>query len=151
MWQYQPTCFTSSLLVSCSLCLHIFALAVSLNRVLLMHLAHRFLTHPCSSLLSNFGSPDGPGSDFDGMGTRSGSTMDEKLDALLSKFVPQIVQIPCRANWMSLMDSHITKTLGDFATRLTEMDQNFNILSTRMCRLETGAASGSSGPDSERS
>ena len=151
MWQYQPTCFTGSLLVPCSLCLHIFALAFSLNRVLLMHLAHRFLTHPCSSLLSNFGFPDGLGSDLDGMGTRSGSTMDEKLDALLSKFVPQIVQIPCRANWMSLMDSHITKTLGDFATRLTEMDQNFNILSTRMCRLETGAASGPSGPDSARS
>ena len=43
--------FHSSLLVSCSLCLHIFALASCLNRVLLIHLAHRFLTHPCSSRL----------------------------------------------------------------------------------------------------
>ena len=51
MWQCQPTCFTGSSLVSCNLCLHIFALASCLNRALLMHLAHRFLTHPCSSLL----------------------------------------------------------------------------------------------------
>ena len=32
---------------------------------------------------SNFGSPNGPGSDLDGVGTRSGSTKDEKLDASL--------------------------------------------------------------------
>ena len=43
------------------------------------------------------------------------------------------------------------KTLGDSAIRLTEMEQNFNALSTRMCKLETGAAFGSSGPDSARS
>ena len=49
------------------------------------------------------------------------------------------------------MDSHITKTLGDFATRLTGMEHNFNALTTRMCKFETGAASGSSGPDSARS
>ena len=39
--------FHSSLLVSCSLCLHVFALASCLNRALLMHLAHWFLIHPC--------------------------------------------------------------------------------------------------------
>ena len=39
------------LLVSCSLCLHIFALASCLNRASLIHLAHRFLSHPCSSRL----------------------------------------------------------------------------------------------------
>ena len=43
--------FHRFLLVSCSLCLHIFALASCLNRALLMHLAHRFLTHPCRFLL----------------------------------------------------------------------------------------------------
>ena len=32
-------------------------------------------------LSSNVGSPHGPGHDLDGMGTRSGNTMDEKLDA----------------------------------------------------------------------
>ena len=52
LWKYQTTCFTvSSLLVSCSLCFHIFALVSCLNRVLLIHLAHGFLTHPCSSRL----------------------------------------------------------------------------------------------------
>ena len=52
---------------------------------------------PTQLTSSNFGSPDGPGSDLDGMGTRSGSTTDEKLDALLSKcvhFETQIAQIP---------------------------------------------------------
>ena len=55
--------------------------------------------------------------------------MDEKLGALLSKFVhfeAQIDEIPALTTWMSRMDSHITKTLGDFATRLTEMEQNFS-------------------------
>ena len=42
---------------------------------------------PAQASSSNSGSLDGPGSDFDGMGIRSGSTTDEKLDALLSKFV----------------------------------------------------------------
>ena len=42
---------------------------------------------PGSPLLSsNVGSPHGSGHDLDGMGTRSGNTMDEKLDAS-SKFV----------------------------------------------------------------
>ena len=36
-------------------------------------------------LSSNVGSPHGSGHDLDGMGTRSGITMGEKLDALLSK------------------------------------------------------------------
>ena len=74
---------------------------------------------------SNFGSPSGSGSCLDGMGTRSGSTAEEKLDALLSQFVhfeTQIAQISALRNWMSRMDSHITKTLGNFATRLTERD-----------------------------
>ena len=34
---------------------------------------------PMQLTSSNFGSPNGPGSDLDGMGTRSGSTTDEKL------------------------------------------------------------------------
>ena len=77
----------SSLLVSCSLCLHIFALTSCVNRALLMHLADRFLAHPCNLLLRFCGSPSGLGSDLDGMGTRCGTTTDEKLDALLPKFV----------------------------------------------------------------
>ena len=83
---------------------------------------------PAQVSSSNMGSPNGSGSDLDGMGTRSGSITDEKLDALLSKFAhfeTQIAQIPSITNWMSRMDSHITKTLGDFATGLTEMEQNF--------------------------
>ena len=80
------------------------------------------------------------------MGTRSGSTLDEKLDALLSKFVhfeAQIAQIPALTSWMSRMDSHISKTLGDFATRRTEMEQSFSAITARMCKFETYAASAS--------
>ena len=80
--------FHSSLLVSCYLCLHIFALASRLNHALLMFLAHQFPAHPCSLLLRIFCSLNGPGSDIDGMGTRSGSTTDEKLDALFSRADP---------------------------------------------------------------
>ena len=81
---------------------------------------------PMQLTSSNFGSFHGSGSDLDGMGTRSRSTTDEKLDALLSKFAhfeTQIAQIPALTTWMSRMASHITKTLGDFATRLAEMVQ----------------------------
>ena len=49
-------------------------------------------------LSSNVGSPHGSGHDLDGMGTHSGSTLDEQLDALLSKFVhfeAQIAQNSC--------------------------------------------------------
>ena len=38
---------------------------------------------PMQFTSSNFGSPNGPGSDVDGVDTRSGSTMDGKLDASL--------------------------------------------------------------------
>ena len=74
------------------------------------------------------------------MGTRSRNTTDGKLVALLSKFVhfeTQIAQIPALTTWMSRMDSHLSKTLGDFATRLTEMEQNFSALTARMCKFET--------------
>ena len=84
-------------------------------------------------LSSNVGSPHSSGHDLDGMGTRSGNTTDEKLDALLSKFVhfeTQIAQIPALTAWVSRMDSHITKTLGDFATRLAEMEKFQHLHST---------------------
>ena len=94
------------------------------------------------------------GSDLDGMGTRSGSTTDEKLDALLSKFGhfdTQIAKILALTTWMSCMGSHITKTLGDFATGLTEMEQNFSALTARMCKVETYATSASNVSGSARS
>ena len=103
---------------------------------------------------SNFGSLHGSGSDLDGMDTRSGSITDEKLDALLSNFEhfeTQIAQIPAHANCMSRMDSNITKTLGDFATRLTVMEQNFSTLTARMGKVETHAASASNVSDSAKS
>ena len=95
---------------------------------------------------SNMGSLNGSGSDLDGMGTRSGRTTDGKLDALRSNFVhfeTQIAKIPALTNGMSRMDSHITKTLGDFATGLSEMEKSFNTLTARMCMVETEAASAS--------
>ena len=79
--------------------------------------------------------------------------MDEKLDALLSKFVQfeaQIAQIPALTAWMSRMDSHISKTLGDFASRLTEMEQNFSTITARLCKFETHAASASNVSSSAR-
>ena len=109
---------------------------------------------PMQFTSSNFGSPNGTGSDLDGMGTRPGSTTDEKLGALLSTFVhfePQIAQIPTLTNWMSRMDSHVTKTLEDFATGLTEREQNFSALTARMRKVETYAASASNVSGSARS
>ena len=107
---------------------------------------------PASS--SNFGSPNGSGSDLDGMGTRHGITTDEKLDTLLSQFAQfkeQIAQIPTLTNWMSRMDSQITKTLEDFAARLAEIEQNFSTFSARLCKVETYAASASNISGSARS
>ena len=107
---------------------------------------------PASS--SNLRSSDSSGSDLNGTGTRPGITTDEKLDALLSQFAQfkeQIAQIPTLTNWMSRMDSHFTRTLGDFATRLTEMEQNFSTLTARMCKVETYAASASNVSRSARS
>ena len=74
---------------------------------------------------SNLGSPTGSGPDLDGMGPRSGSTTDEKLDAILSKFAhfeTQLAQVPAITDWMSRMESHMSKTLGEFASRLAEME-----------------------------
>ena len=88
------------------------------------------------------------------MGTRSGNTLDEKLDSLLSNFVhfeTQIVQTRTLTTWMSRMDSQITKTLGDFATRLAEMEQNFSSFTARLCNVETYAASASNVSGSARS
>ena len=64
----------------------------------------------------------------------------------LSKFVhfeTQIAQIPALTAWMTRMDSHISKTLRDFSTRLPEMEQNFSALTARMCKFETHTASAS--------
>ena len=71
---------------------------------------------PAQASSSNFGSLLGSGSDLDGMGTRPGSTTDEKLDALLSKFVhfeAQIAQIPGSArSWPSLEQVHCSTAAG---------------------------------------
>ena len=106
------------------------------------------------TLSSNVGSLHGSGHALDGMGTRSGNTVDEKIDALLSKFVQfetQIAQILSLTACMSRMDSHISKTLGDFATRLTDMEQIFSTLAARFCKVETYAASASNVSGSARS
>ena len=93
--------FHSSLLVSCSLCLHIFAFSRSLflgpmSQARVVDASGTpVLNSPMQVTSSDFGPLNAPNSDLDGIGTRSGSTTDEILDALLSKFV------------------HITKTLGD--------------------------------------
>ena len=66
-------------------------------------------------------------------------------------FETQIAQIPALTTWMSRMDSHITKTLGDFATRLAEMEQNFSTFTARLCKVQTHTASASSVSGSARS
>ena len=109
---------------------------------------------PSQASSPNYGSPDGSGSDLDGMGTCSGSTTDEKLNALLSNFVhfeTQIAQFPALPNWMSRVDSHNTKTLRDFATRLTEMEQNLSTLIANLHKVETYAPSASNVSGSARS
>ena len=99
--------FHSYLLVSCSLCLHIFAFnrALSLGLMSQSRAVDASGTPVPNSLMqltsSNFCSRNGSGSDLDGVGTRSGSTTDEKFDALLSKFVhieTQTAQIPALTN-----------------------------------------------------
>ena len=58
------------------------------------------------------------------------------------------------STWMSRMDSHITKTLGDFATRLAEMEKICSSLTARLCKVEkveTFAASASNVSGSARS
>ena len=52
---------------------------------------------------------------------------------------------------MSRMDSHITKTLGDFANRSAEMEQNFSTFAARLCKVETYATSASNVSGSARS
>ena len=93
------------------------------------------LNSPLQLSSSNFGSLNGSGSDLDGMGTRSGSTTDEKLDALLSKIVhfeAQIAQIPTLTTWMSRMDSHFTKTLGILRLDLQRWNRT-SALSLHVC------------------
>ena len=126
--------FHSSLLVSCSMCLHIFAFSRSLSLGLMsqsrvVDASDRPVPNsPVQFTSSNFGFPNGSGSDLDGIGTRPGITADEKLDALLSKFVHfemQIAQIPTLTNWMSRVDSLITKH-----SEILRLDlQRWNIIS----------------------
>ena len=49
------------------------------------------------------------------------------------------------------MDSQITKTLGNFATRLAETEQNFSTCAARLCKVETYATSASNVSGSARS
>ena len=97
-------------MVSCSLCLHIFAFnrSLSLGPMSQSRVVDAPGTpvpnSPMQFTSSNVGSPNGSGSgsDLDGMGNRSGSTTDEMLDALLSKFVhfeAQIAQNPAITTW----------------------------------------------------
>ena len=105
-------------------------------------------------LSSNVGSPHGSGHDLDGMGTRFGNTLDEKLDAFLSKICT--LRNADRSNSCS-HDMDVPygftylETLGDFATRLSEMEQNFSALTARMCKIETYTASASNVSGSARS
>ena len=131
--------FHSSLLVSCSLCLHIFALASCLNHALLMHLSHRFLTHPCNSLLRILvlfmalaltlmvwaPAPEVP---------RMKSSM-QFFQILHTSKRRSRKSLPSRLGcpvWIHIL----RKTLGDFATRLAEMEQNFSTFTARLCKVE---------------
>ena len=66
-------------------------------------------------------------------------------------FETQIAQIPALTTWMSRMNSQITKTLGDFASRLTDMEQNFSAITARVCKFEAYAASASNVSGSAKS
>ena len=89
---------------------------------------------PIQFTSSKFGCPNSSVSDLDGMRTRPGVTVDEKLDDPLSQFAQikeQIAQIPAITGWMSRME-HVTTALGGFAAGLTEMEQDFSALTVRM-------------------
>ena len=142
------------------MCLHLFAFYRSLSLDLMSHTRVVDASdRPVPKSLvqftsSNFGSPNGCGSDLDGMGTRHFVTVDEKLDALLSQFAQfkeQVTQIPTFTDWMPRMESHVSTAPGGFAVRLTEMEQNFSTLTARLCKVETHAASESNVTGSARS
>ena len=108
-----------------------------------MHLAHRFLTFPCSSILrilvlfmalAPTSMVWAPAPEVQRM--KSSMSFFQNLYTLQRRS-----QIPALTTWMSRVDSHITKTLGDFATRLAEMEQNFSTFTARLCKVETFAAS----------
>ena len=86
-----------------------------------MHLTEQFQKRPHRSLFSNFGSPDGSGSDLGGMGSRPGFTADEKLDALVSQFAPFRADraVFTITGWMSRMESHVTTALGGEWNRIS--------------------------------
>ena len=109
--------------------------------------------HGSPPLTSNVGSPHGSGHYLDGMGTRSGGTLDENSMPFskFEHFEAQISQIPALTTWMSRVVSHISKTVGDFASRLTEMEQYFSAITARVCKFETYAASASIVSGSARS
>ena len=64
-----------------------------------------------------------------------------RLLSQFAQFKEQIAQIPTLRNWMSRMDSHITK----------ETEQNFSSLTARMCKVETYPAPASNVSGSARS
>ena len=151
--------FHSLLLVSCSLCLHLFAFSHSLSLGLMSHphavdaFDRPVPKTPIQFTSSKFGCPNSSVSDIDGMGTRPGVTVDEKLDAHLSQFAQikeQIPQIPTITGWMSRME-HVTTALGGFAAGLTEMERGFSALTARMCKTETGVTYASHFSSSARS
>ena len=95
---------------------------------------------------SNVGSPHGSGHDLDGMGTCFGNTLDEKFDALVSKFVPFETSLKlvlsrdgCPA-WIHISRKH----LGILRLDLQRWNRN-SVLSliARMCKFETCTASAS--------
>ena len=141
-WFPDPCVYT--FLLQAAPCL----LAPCLNRALLIHLAHRFLTHPCSSLLRMALAPTS-------MVWAPALEVQRMKSSMLSfrnlHFETQIAQTPTHMNWVSRIDSHIAKTLGYFATRIAEMEQNFSALTARMCKVETYAASASKKSGSARS
>ena len=137
--QCQPTCFTGSLLVSCSLCLHIFAMA-SMSQPRVVDASGTPVPHsPMQHSSSNFGPLHGSGSDLTGVAPapevpRMRSSMPFFQSLYISNHRSRKFLL---SRQMSRMDSQITKTLVDSATRLAEMEQNFSTLFERRCKVET--------------
>ena len=99
---------------------------------------------PASS--SNMGSPDGFLPELAGTGYRA-TTMEEKINEIYSH-LPLFMQNTFRIKNCAQM---LSQTVAIQSAKITNVEKIVGSLLARVTTLETGAASGSSGPDSARS
>ena len=95
--------------------------------------AHIFTTLLPGS--SNFGSPDGSAPSLDGMGVRSSSTAEDKLDDILTRLV-QLDTLSQLVSKINLHNHTISSSVGTLRTKVAETEQNLGTLAARILTLE---------------